>query len=71
MDFVIEKGIEIPPKKIGIWVELADKMQLGDSVVLDLKAARILYTVLKEKGYNSCMRQIENDRVKRRVWKIE
>lgn len=74
MTYIIERNIPVPPKttgprSAGKWQQLAEKMQVGDSVELDKQIeAKSLYGALKKASKRCIQRKING---KLRVWRIE
>jgi len=83
-EICIEKGIPIPTQGRGLYKRLADKMQVGDSVLFTddpdafgntkYASARAFGLIqrLKKDGKNGCQRIMSNGRPQQvRVWRTE
>ena len=70
MKYKIEKNIPITKQyRGGVWKDLIDKMEVGDSVLVENRiAANALVIVMKKYGYRPVTR---TDGKKIRVWKLE
>ena len=70
MEFKIEKGIPIPSR--GKWLQLAEKMEDGDSVLLSLQDSinlkRAFRNIYAREGKFSCVARQESPH-SFRVWK--
>ena len=74
MNYKIEKNVSIlSAKRGGKWIKLIEKMNIGDSVVLDsrLKSEALRQSLLS-RGFNSVVRSLNGkDKGKYRVWKLK
>ena len=65
----IEKNVPIPPKyNHGIWTHLAEKMEVGDSILVDSASHRSSLTIaLKGRG---CKLTTRSENGKFRIWRL-
>jgi hypothetical protein len=74
MTYIIERDIPVPPKAFGVrksgkWKQLAEKMQIGDSVELEKQSeVKALYAALRNINKRGIQRKING---KLRVWRAE